>query len=164
MNADVVGDVSFCANVVHYVAEIGPFIEKLDRASRRRVMLVMHSIPPVNVGANLSRYVYGMEPALDPGHRELLPILWEMGLLPEVHVLSPSDFIAERDEYRDRQAAIDSAVPGDLAEDRIKQAPAAVDEHFDELFVQSSAGGYQRRRDAESRMLLITWATTSLES
>lgn len=159
LSADIEGDVCFSANVVHYVADIRPFIAKLDRAGARRVMLVMHSVPPVNVGAKLSACVYGVEPRLDPGHRELMPILWDMGLLPEVHVLGSSDFIAERQHYATRREAIDAAVPEDLVEERRQPARTALEEHFDELFVLSQEGSYRRRRDFESRVLLITWTT-----
>src|SRR5437763_564923 len=31
--------------------------------------------------------VYGEEQVAAPGHRELLPVLWELGILPDVHVL-----------------------------------------------------------------------------
>jgi hypothetical protein len=35
----------------------------------------------------LFRLVYGAEQAPVPGYRELLPVLWELGILPDVHVL-----------------------------------------------------------------------------
>jgi hypothetical protein len=158
LDADLEGDVTFCANVVYYVADIVPFISKLHRASRRRVMIVMHSLPPVNAAANLSSYVYGIEPALDPGQAELLPVLWEMGILPDVRVLGPSDFIANRIRFADRDEAIASVIPDDLVDELVPTARASVEAHFEELFVPAADGGF-RRRSGASRVLLITWET-----
>jgi hypothetical protein len=160
LGADVTGDVCFTANVVYYIADIVPFVAKLDAAAARRVMIVMHSVPPRNVGGDLFRYVHDREPIQDPGHRELLPVLWEMGLLPEVRVLGKSDFIAERERYADRDAAITAVLPAGLDEDAAARARGAVDQHFDELFIPGEDGGYRRRPIENSRVLLITWDTT----
>jgi len=114
IGADIEGDVCFTANVVYYIADIVPFVEKMSQAARRRVMIVMHSIPPTNIGAHVQRLVRGTEPALAPSHRELLPVLWDMGLLPDVHVLGPSDFIVERARFGSREEAIQSALPAQM--------------------------------------------------
>jgi hypothetical protein len=159
LGADIGGDVCFSANVVYYIADIVPFLAKLHAASRRRVMIVMHSIPPRNRGGDLARYLYGEEPPGDPGHRELLPVLWDMNLLPDVRVLGPSDFIAERERYTDRAAAIQDVVPDHLEASARSRAQSAVDEHFDELFEAAPDGGYRRRPPGTSRVLLITWET-----
>ena len=159
LGADIEGDVGFSANVVSYIADIVPFIAKLHAASRRRVMIVMHSVPPRNRGADLSWYVHGREPTLDPGHRELLPVLWEMGLLPEVRVLGRSDFIAERERYADRDAAMAAVVPAHLEEEAQSRARRAIEEHFDKLFASTPEGGYRHRPNGVSRVLLVTWET-----
>jgi hypothetical protein len=159
LGAEVVGDVSFCANVVYYVSDIVPFLAKLHASSLRRAMIVLHSLPPVNAGARLSQYVYGIDPVLDPGQRELLPVLWDMGILPDVCVLGPSDFIANRQRFVDRDEAISSAIPGDLLEDLHDAAHAAVAAHFDEFFVALPDAGF-RRSSGASRVVLITWETS----
>jgi hypothetical protein len=159
LGADVQGDVCFTANVIYYIADVVPFVAKLTAASRRRVMIVMHSLPPRNVGANLYRYIHDREPPRDPGHRELLPVLWDMGLLPEVRVLGPSDFIAERERYPDRDAAISAVLPAGLEAGEVERARNSVAAHFDELFASSPEGGYRRRPNDMSRVLLITWET-----
>jgi len=111
-DSEMEGDVTFCANVVYYIENIEPFLAHLDAASRRRVMIVMHSVPPTNVGAALYRQVYQREQVLAPSHRELLPVIWDMGILPDVRVLGPSDFIVERARFANREEAIAAAVPG----------------------------------------------------
>ena len=162
LSADVTGDVCFCANVVYYIADIAPFVAKLDAASRRRVMIVMHSSPPRNIGTALYRIVHGAEPIRDPGYQELLPVLWELGILPEVRVLGPSDFVAERERYAHREAAIAAVIPAGFDDAARARARAALNEHFDELFMPATSGGYRRRPDHASRVLLITWETGRL--
>jgi hypothetical protein len=161
LGADIQGDVCFTANVIYYIADVVPFVAKLNAASRRRVMIVMHSLPPRNVGADLYRYVYEREPVRDPGHRELLPVLWDMGLLPEVRVLGQSDFITERERYPDRAAAIAAVLPAGLEAGAAVRARSAMEDHFAELFVPTPEGGYRRRPNDVSRVLLITWDTRS---
>jgi len=157
--ADITGDVGFSANVVYYIADIVPFIAKLHAASHRRVMLVLHSVPPRNGGADVARIVHGRAPAPDPGYRELLPVLWDMGLLPDVRVLGPSDFIAERGRYPDRAAAMAAVVPTQLEEADRARVTRALAAQFDELFILTPEDGYRRRPQGDSRVLLITWET-----
>src|SRR5205807_448790 len=125
----------------------------------RRVMIVMHSVPPRDIGSDLARLIYGDVMARDPGYRELLPVLWDMGLLPDVRVLGPSDFIAERERYADCDEALAATVPGRLEISAASRARAAVEAHFDALFVPTPDGGYRRRPNGASRVLLITWET-----
>jgi hypothetical protein len=161
-DADIKADVTFCANVVYYIENIVPFLEHLDAASRRRVMIVMHSVPPTNVGATLYKYVNERDQALAPSHRELLPVLWDMGILPEVRVLGPSDFIVERGHYDSREDAIASVLPANREASELDIIRLRLDAHFDELFVKAS-DGYMRKpvgtAAGVSRVLLITWET-----
>jgi SAM-dependent methyltransferase len=80
------GDLSITANVTYFVRDIVPFIEKMEAASGRRVMVIVWSVPPPNQRSKLFRLVYGEDQELAPGHRELLPVLWEMGILPDMRV------------------------------------------------------------------------------
>jgi hypothetical protein len=157
LGAEIEGDICFSANVVYYIADIVPFVAKLTAASRRRVMIVMHSVPPRNVGVELYRYIYGHDRPLDPGYQELLPVLWEMGLLPDVRVLGPSDFIAEREQYANPDSAIAAVLPKHFDPEPLARARRTLEDHFDELFVPAPEGGYRRRPNGSSRVLLLTW-------
>src|SRR5712691_4688729 len=81
------GDVALTSNVTYFVHDIVRFVEKLAAAARRRVMLTVWSVANPNQSAPLFHLVYGEEQAAAPGYRELLPVLWDMGILPNVHVL-----------------------------------------------------------------------------
>jgi hypothetical protein len=155
-------DVTLVANVTYFVRDIGPFIDKLVRASRRRVMLLLASIPSPNQRSDVFAVLNGEPQALLPGHRELLPVLWDMGILPDILVLGdqrptqPDRLAGET--FPTREAAIESLV-GDLADpDRRAAARARADSDFETLFVPAD-GGFQRRSGPRTRYLLITWQT-----
>ena len=76
------GEIVLTCDVTYFVRNIVPFIEKMQLAARRRVMILVWSEPPPNRGADLFRRVYGEPLAPMPGHRELLPVLWDMGHPP----------------------------------------------------------------------------------
>jgi hypothetical protein len=150
------GDVSLTANVTYFVADIVPFIEKLEAASRRLVILLLTAEAGPNGGGDLFQSVYGEELALVPGYRELLPVLWELNILPEVRVCEPRDSVSLR-IFPSRQEAIGAAI----STSSISAAPperivAALARDFDELFVPAE-GGFRRRRLPDGRQVLITW-------
>ena len=153
------GDVVITADVTYFVRDIVPFMEKLAATARRRVIIAVWSIPPPNRSARLFRLVHGEEQESCPGHRELLPLLWEMGLLPEISVL-PSPPWWDVQFHKSRDEALDSALgrhqwlrPGDEA-----RARTILETNFDELFHISSQG-FQPVWRPEVRELLITWKT-----
>ena len=84
----VQGDVSLAAHVTYFVGDIERFIRNLNSATRRRVIIILSSVPNPNHFANAFRLVYGEELEPVPGHTHLLPVLWNMGILPDV-VVSP---------------------------------------------------------------------------
>ncbi len=153
------GDVTVTADVTYFVRDIVPFIEKLTATARRRVILAIWSIPPPNRSARLFRLVHGEEQELYPGHRELLPVLWEMGILPDIRVL-PSPPWWDVQFHQSRNEALESALwrhqwlrPEDEA-----RARDIIEAHFDQL-VQVSTQGIQPIWRPEVRELLITWET-----
>ena len=151
------GDVTLACDVTYFIRNIVEFIEKLQAAARRRVMLTVWSEPPPNRGAPLFRRLYGEAQAPRPGHRELLPVLWEMGLLPEVRLL-PEPSWWETWHYPTRQDALESALFGrwSTVPDR-ERARQIFYAQFDELFAPDGSGGYRTIWRTPMRELLITW-------
>jgi hypothetical protein len=84
---EIEGDVVLNAHVTYFVPATRPFIEKLVASARRRVIMQIHSVPPPNSGADLFEMQRGEAQALVPGHRQLIPVLWEMGILPDIQVI-----------------------------------------------------------------------------
>ena len=150
----VEGDVLLVSHVTYFVRDIAAFVAGLRRAARRRVLIVVRSVPPPIALAPVFEVVHGEPQAPVPSHRELLPVLWEHDVLPEVHLLPQALRAASGWPARTRDQAIAMSldrigVPDDAA------ARAAVERRFDELFEQDREGYWPRQRGV--RELLITW-------
>ena len=160
--ADIAGDVSLASSVTYFVHDIGPFIEKMVAASRRRVLITLWSVPSPNQSAPLFRLVYGEEQAPAPGHQELLPVLWDMGILPDVRVLPDVPLIpgAMRQGLpQTHQDAVHWALQGQwLRPADQARARDLVEAHFHELFAQRPEG-FRPLWYQAARQLLITWET-----
>jgi SAM-dependent methyltransferase len=159
----VQGDVAFTANVTYFVGDIVPFIEKLATAARRRVMLTVWSVANPNQSAPLFHLVYGEEQAAVPGHRELLPVVWELDILPDVYVLPgvpqvPGGPMGARLPQTPEEA-VQVAVQGQwLGPHDQARARRLIAEHFAELFAPSPEG-FRLLWRQEAREVLITWET-----
>ena len=154
----VEGDVAVTCDVTYFVRDIVPFIEKMQSAARRRVMITVWSEPPPNRGADLFRRVYGEPLAPMPGHRDLLPVLWDMGILPDVRVL-PDPTWWEDWHYSNREEAIQSIIFGRWSrESERERARRIFEEQFGELFAPDG-DGYRAIWRTPMRELLITWET-----
>jgi len=151
---DVTGDVSLVAHVTYFVPEIAPFVEKLVSASQQRVIIATTVTPPPNQGAALFELLNGEPLSPVPGYRELLPVLWDMGIVPDVRRLDSAEATSLGGVSASRQDAVGAAV----ANARRTDAADLVEAHFDELFI-AVPGGFRRRPSGDPRMLLITWMT-----
>jgi SAM-dependent methyltransferase len=155
----VEGDLTMVFNVTYFVREIVPFIEELVRASRRRVMIGVWSVPPPAQDVKLFELVYGEPGEAAPSYRELLPVLWEMGILPDVRVL-PNEFRSD-DDPQTRDDAIQYALGRlefALDGDPGGRAREVISTRFDDLFQQTDSG-YRPSWRPPAREMLITWET-----
>jgi hypothetical protein len=157
------GDIAVAASVTYFVRDIVAFVRKMEAAARRRVLLTVRSVPGPNLRATLFRLVYGEEQLPSPGYRELLPVLWEMGILPDVRVLpGPQRGVScsvDTDLPQTRDQAVEMALQGGWLrpEDR-KRARGVIEAHSDELFSETPAG-FRPLWHPATRELLITWET-----
>jgi len=152
----VVGDVTVVCNVTYFIAGIVPFVERLIAASRRRVIIGVWSVPPPDHHARLFRVVHGEEQERVPGHRELLAVLWEMGLLPDVRVL-PEPFQFRLPTPPTREETVAAWLDQFNLRDR-ETAARRVEANFDSLF-RHTEEGYEPTWRPDAREMLITWAT-----
>jgi 2-polyprenyl-3-methyl-5-hydroxy-6-metoxy-1,4-benzoquinol methylase len=155
------GDVTLVASVTYFVRDIVPFVQKLAVAAHKRVIILVWSEPPPNQSRQLFRLVYGEEQAFLPGHRELLPVLWEMGILPDVRVLpmrlTPAGLPPQGGYPRTSDEAIASTLSGRwLAPRDRERARGVMETHFQELFEETSEG-FRPLWQMDARELLITW-------
>lgn len=153
----VSGDVVFTADVTYFVRDIEEFIRGMEGRAKRRAMITVWSQPPPNRSAEIFQLIYGERLEALPGYRELLAVLWEMGILPDVRVLPDSPWWESVPTSREQ--ATDLALRGRWlkAEDQ-DRARRLVDGRFDELF-ETGSEGFQPKWRPEMREILITWET-----
>jgi SAM-dependent methyltransferase len=155
------GDVTLVSSVTYFVRDIVPFVRKLEAASRRRVIVLVWSEPPPNLRNVPFRLVYREELAPSPGHRALLPVLWEMDILPDVRVLParprPVGLPPHVRYPRTYEEAMAYALTGQWLAPRDRdRARGLMEAHFQELFERTSEG-FRPLWQMDTRELLITW-------
>ncbi len=161
VGTDVEGDVVLSVDVVYFVREIGDFVRKLDRAAGRRVAIWIWSPTPPARNARLFEIAFGVAQARAPDHRELLPVLWEEGFLPEVRLL-PEPFTWP--ERASLPQSAEEAIAFALREIEAEEVPEAGDRvgaHLDELFAKDAAGRWQPAWRPRLEGMLITWEPRS---
>jgi len=157
------GDVALVAHVTYFVGEIVPFLEKLNSAIRRRVLVGMRSVPPPNQVAGFFRLAHGEELAPVPGHEELMAVLRELGIAAELIDVGPATALATVSAGKTRadavraevEAAKDQGWLGNVTPERLAEL---IEQHFDELLAETE-DGFVRRSFLGGHDLLITWET-----
>ena len=149
MQADLV----VSADVMYFVAEIEPFLLALDRAARRRVALLTWTVPPPNVNDGLFRLGLGVEEAPAPGFRELLAVLWEVGIIPDVRVMDEW-FTWPEQLPTDEQSAIEFALE-ELEPRDVEAARRRVVDGLDGLYERGDV--WRPLWRTPSQAMLISW-------
>ena len=159
------GDVVLVNHVTYLTRDIVPFIVALGTAATRRVIVTVGNPPPPSRNREVFRLVYGEDSEPVPGHAELVNVLWELGIRPDVRM--PPDPTMVPVPAPSREAAIANAVAAvrghqwafwPLDPDLEARARQAVEARFDKLFKQT-ADGYLPRWGSPGREVLITWET-----
>ena len=160
------GTVALANHVAYLTRDIVPFIEKLERMGRRRALVTVNSPPPPSWQRVLYHLLHDGTEEVVPGHVELINVLWEMGILPDIRVLPfncarPNPIIPAPT----REAAIGGALVrfgGDqwtlwpLGSDLEQRLRGILDTRFDELFA-AGPNGFIPRWITPGREILITW-------
>jgi SAM-dependent methyltransferase len=77
-------DVVLCANVLYGPAEIVPFVRKLEANARGQVLVLLSMQSPLSAYSPVWQFVHG-EPRIDPpALPELIEVLWEMDIYPDL--------------------------------------------------------------------------------
>ena len=150
-------------HVTYLTREIVPFIKKLEQAGHRRVLITVNSVPGPSFQRLLYQLVHGEAEEVVPGHVELINVLWELGVLPDIRVLpQPTMPFAPA---LSRAAAIAGAIarfPGeqwgwwDLGSDLEARLRSIIEARFDELFT-AGPDGFIPRYIPPGHEILITW-------
>jgi len=157
------GSVALVNHVTYMTREIVPFIKKLKLAGRRRVLITVNSVPGPSFQRVLYQLVHGEAEEIVPGHVELINVIWELGILPDIRVLPLPTMPLGPAPSRD--AAIAGAIarfPGEqwswwgLGSDLEARLRSILQARFDELFT-AGPDGFTPRYVAPGREILITW-------
>jgi hypothetical protein len=137
------GTVALVNHVTYLTREIVPLFKKLERAGRRRVLITVNSPPPPSWQRVLYHLLHGEAEEVVPGQVELVNVLWELGIQPDIRVLPlPSVPITPVDS---REAAI-ARFPGEqwswwaLGSDLEHRLRRILEAGFDELFAATDDG------------------------
>ncbi|MBI2761016.1 MAG: class I SAM-dependent methyltransferase [Chloroflexi bacterium] len=153
----VEGDVVMTANVTYFVRDIVPFVEAMQRAARRRVIIQVWNVPPPMQAGAAFRAIFGEQQEPVPSYRELLPVLWEMGILPDVRVLPLAMRRSPGWPAQSREDAVTASLRRLNAPDEA-HARAMIDACFDDVIEQDESG-YWPAGSRGLREMVITWET-----
>lgn len=162
LDADVYeADLTMLAHVTYFVEELERFVQKLESVTRRLIVIDVTATPNPNRRADLFGALWGEPQALAPGHTELLPALWEMGILPEVHILPASSFRGGGGGghyFSSRAEAMKDLLTNNiLSSQQPERDVELLEAHFDELFHPEGAG-LRRHYRPDERQVLISWS------
>ena len=79
-------DVVLCSHVMYPIADIVPFVRKLDEKAKRYVFLWLHQEQMALEALGLWEVFHGEPRARQPTVFDAIPVLWQMGLRPNVEM------------------------------------------------------------------------------
>lgn len=149
-------DVVLSAHVIYSIEDIGSFVMKLAAHARQRVCMPTFMRPPRARYAPFWRPVHGEDKQELPGAAELMQVLWELGIYPNLEMYPPIPFRP----FRDWQQALDALrsrlfiMPDTEQDARLQHA-------MRELLIETSAG-YVIKGLPPGRLALISWQPASI--
>lgn len=149
-----VADMVLCSLVLHHVLEAAPFVAKLQKYARDRVVVVEMGETPGSMDRPFHERVHGSAPTPLPGLDKVMGLLWAMDIYPNVEMIAPEPVIVEND----RDAALEqlrrrlAVQEGTVEDERLR---AAADELLEE-----TPNGITVRGVAPRRQAIITWSPT----
>jgi hypothetical protein len=159
------GTLALVNHVAYLTRDIATFIEKLKVAGSRRVVMTVGSPPPPSRNRLVFQVCYDEPSERVPGYVELVNVLWELGIEPDVLMLPmmPSTLPTVEGHEQAVQLALSQLRghqwafwPLDPALERL--ARQRIEARFDDLFERTTEG-YRPRWAAPAREALITWPT-----
>lgn len=144
-------DLALCAYVLHEVTEIEMFVRKLTSHAKRRVVILEHMESPDSLVAPVWEAVHGEELAKTPSAPDLLGVLGEMNISPDVEMFEAPgpETVQSHDEALQVLRHLLYVKPA-TAQDQVLQAA------MDELLVDTPHGLTLRGARPGSQAL-ISW-------
>jgi SAM-dependent methyltransferase len=79
-------DVVICSHVLYPIADIEPFLRKLDDSAQRYCFLWLHDEQTALESLGLWEHFFGEPRACQPTFRDAVGVLWQMGLRPNLEM------------------------------------------------------------------------------
>lgn len=144
-------DIVLCSLVLHHVPDAAPFVKKLQKHARDRVVIVEMMETPGAVEVPFYERVYGSAPTPLPGLPKVLELLWALEIYPDVTMVEPETAVLDTDragvlEHLRRRLSVEE---GSEADDRLQAAA-------NELLVDIPEG-LSVRNAAMRRSAIVSW-------
>ena len=144
-------DVVLCAHVVYGTADIAPFIRKLDSHARERVMVLAFTESPQSLYSPIWHAVHGETRRELPALPELMTVLWEMGIFPDLEMIEEA--VTEGSEsIQDRLALLRHLTFVEPGTEKDRRLQAVVGE-----MAEDTPDGLVVRWSRSRRQGLISW-------
>jgi hypothetical protein len=161
LDTDCEGDVALVSHVTYFVPKIEPFLSKLNKATRQRVIVATRSVAPPNLWGVFFEIAKGVRQAPVPGADHVLSVLKEMSIPAELVDLGEGALPATMPVGKTPDEAIKLQADsgrrlGWLNESDVLRFTESVRACFDDLFVLTG-DGYRTRATLGVRDLVITW-------
>ena len=149
-------DVTLCSNVLYVIPDVGAFVRKLDNHAGRLALVVMMRTPPRSQVHHVWEAVHG-EPRLAlPTVPQLLPVLDELGIRPELADLPEQPAL----RFDSREAAIAGIAP-QLYVQPDTQEMQRLERFLDDSLVQED-GVWQLAGAQPVQRCVISWRPVGL--
>jgi SAM-dependent methyltransferase len=161
------GTVALVNHVTYLTREIVPFIRRLEQAASRLVIMTVGSPPPPSRNRAAFQVCYDEPSEPVPGHAELVNVLWELGIEPDVRMLPVLPMTT--DPAPTHEAAVELALAQlrghqwafwPLTRELEALARRRVEARFAELF-EETAAGFRPLWTVPGREVLIAWSHQS---
>ena len=144
-------DVVLCANVLYGVEDVDPFVRNLNSHATGRVLILMYMDSPQSHHSPFWQRVHGEERITLPALRELVGVLWEMGIHPDIEMLeqrSPYVYETREDALEELRQRL-YVNPGTEKDRRLEKAMDAL--------LDRTPNGFVIRGAPPRRLGLLSW-------
>src|SRR5215471_9734425 len=149
-------DVVLSAHVIYSIEDIGPFVLKLAAHARQRVCMPTFMRPPRARYNAFWPWVHGEVKQELPGAAELMQVLWELGIYPNLEMDAPIPFRP----FTDWQQALDILRPRLCVTPHTEQ-DARLQQAMRELLM-ATPEGYVLKDAEPGHLALISWRPASM--
>ena len=146
-------DLMLSAHVIYMIEDIRAFVEKMVAHARQKVLMLMFMRPPLARYVPFWRRVHGEDKRELAGAGELMQVLWEMDLYPDLEMFEPRPSRT----FKDWQTALETlrrrihVRPDSVEDTRLQEA-------MQEL-LSAIPGGYVMKEATPERLALISLRT-----